>query len=239
VNGDSGIPARIPGGCDYMRTRSSGEIQVLPGDNVMWRTAAALFLLLALASPARPAGVSGYLGALEGGVGTRLDDLAGDPESASTVRQLEKILAILGKPTTGRDYAREVKSASKIAKILDGRLAGETALRALLDAVRDEYRLDLVGARSALAGLVAASGKKDRVRKQRQKQLKKGDKGLGKANAAASLNGELKGLATAAKALAEYIQPRGVPSGDTEDTLLLFSSDLDYDKNAQLFLAIS
>ncbi|MHC4861463.1 MAG: hypothetical protein ACYTDY_15380 [Planctomycetota bacterium] len=132
-------------------------------------TLTAMLVALAFTSPAgvAGAGVSGFLDDLSTAMTDRRATLAEDPAAQVTVRQLDRGLRIFERPRTKKDYAGEVKAAAKLARILAGRLAEETALLALLEDARREYDIDLRAARDVLSGMLQVPAKKDRTQRKR------------------------------------------------------------------------
>ncbi|MHC4472547.1 MAG: hypothetical protein ACYS99_16480 [Planctomycetota bacterium] len=172
-----------------------------------------LTLILLLAASAPAAGVSGHLNDLEGAMVARSEELAletgRDAKKAS--RGLTRGLRVLARPSTGTHYAREVKAATRLGKILEKKLEDEAGLLSLLDGAVDAYRKDLEAARDALAAELAKPLAKGR--KGLERTLTKANKALGDGKVAPTRAKELRKLAKAAKLLLDYIGQDGGNGG--------------------------
>ncbi|MEN8150575.1 MAG: hypothetical protein ABFS86_12185, partial [Planctomycetota bacterium] len=186
------------------------------------RSILCLIALLALAAGTAEARFTDHLDDLEGAITDRRAELAVDPDAAKLVKQLDKALKTLAKSNLDLDYAKEVKAAAKVAKILEKKLPDETALHGELATALAAYRADLEPARVVLAATVNT--------KKLAKLLKKADKFLAKADLATTRAKELKKLAGAAKCMADFIgAPMPTEATWVVKTLTIADEGLDLD----------
>ena len=186
------------------------------------RSILCLIVLLLVTAGTAEARFTDHLDDLESGLISRRVDFADDPDAKRLLRQFDKALKILAKENLALGYHKEVRAASRVARILEKKMPEEAALHADLATALASYREELDGAREILAAVMDT--------KRLARSLKRADRFLLKADLAITSAKELGKLSGAAKALTAFIGAK-IPTEATwvVKTMKIAAKGLDLD----------
>lgn len=159
--------------------------------------AAAAVLLAAGSAPAT--GVSRQIGALEDAAAAAEASLASD---AGRLRHARKVTKLLGKAPNAASLGAEMTSVAAAAKVVETKLADQTALLAAFDASRAGYHADLLATRANLVLAATSPSLSAKSRRRAQTVLTRFDRAfpLAAPKLPTPVADELKSGAAAAKA---------------------------------------